>query len=71
MNMEKSTIMRISRQPSLIQIIIHKKTEEYAILQHLDSMITNDARCTCIIHFRIGGKKAAFNRNTFPPANGA
>jgi hypothetical protein len=64
MNVEKETkVMRISRQPSPIQIIIdQKQLENVEYFKYLSSMITNDARCTREIKSRIAMAKAAFNR---------
>jgi hypothetical protein len=54
--------MRISRQPSPVQIIIDKKQPENAeYFKTLGSMV-NYARCTCKIKSRISMTKAAFNR---------
>jgi hypothetical protein len=46
-NVEKTKTMRISRQPTPIQIKIDKKPlENVEEFNCLGSMITNDARCT-------------------------
>jgi hypothetical protein len=53
-SVEKTKVMRISRQPSPIKITIDQKqleNEEY--FNYLGSMITNDARCTREIKSRI------------------
>jgi hypothetical protein len=43
---ERTKTMRISRQPSPLQIKIDKKlVENVEEFNHLGSMITNDARC--------------------------
>jgi hypothetical protein len=48
MNLEKTNVLRISRQPSLMKIMIdQKQLENVEYFNYLDSMITNDARCTC------------------------
>jgi hypothetical protein len=50
MNVEKTQVLRISRQPSSIKTMIdqqQKHNVEY--FSYLDSMITNDARCVCEI----------------------
>jgi len=47
MNVEKTEMMRISRQPSSVHIMRDQKQPgnvEY--YKHFSSMITNDARCT-------------------------
>jgi hypothetical protein len=63
MNVEKTKILRISRQPSLIKIMIDKKQlENVEYFNYLGSMITNDARCTREIKSRIAMAKAAFNK---------
>jgi hypothetical protein len=47
MNVEKNKVMRISRQPSPIQIMINQKQlENVEYFNYLGSMITNDASCT-------------------------
>jgi len=52
--MEKTKIMKISRQPSLIQIMINlKKLVDVEYFKYLDSVIKNDARSSCEIKFRI------------------
>jgi hypothetical protein len=57
-NVEKTKVMRISRQQSPIQIMIDQKQLEN--VNYLDSMITNVSRCTREIKFRIAMAKAAF-----------
>jgi hypothetical protein len=58
--------MRISRQPSLVEIMVdQKQLENVEYLKYLGSMITNDARCTQEIKSTIGMAKAAFNKKTF------
>jgi hypothetical protein len=55
--------MRISRQPTPLQIKIDKKpVENVEYLNYLGSMITNDARCTQEMKTRIAMEKVAFNR---------
>jgi hypothetical protein len=56
--------MRISRQPTPLQIKIDRKkpvanVEEF---NYLGSMITNDARCTRELKARIAKAKAAINK---------
>jgi hypothetical protein len=56
MNVEETKVM-------IIQIMIdHKQPQNVEYLNHLDSMITNDARCTREIKSRIAMEKAAFNK---------
>ena len=63
MNVEKSTVMRISRQTSPIQIMIdQKQPENVEYFNYLGSMITNDATCTCEIKSRTAMAKAAFKK---------
>jgi hypothetical protein len=63
MNVGKTKVMRISRQPSPIKITIdQKQLENVEYFNYLGSMITNDARCTREIKSRIVMTKAAFNK---------
>jgi hypothetical protein len=65
MNVEKTKVMRISRQPSPMKITIdQKQLENVEYFNYLGSMITNDARCTREIKPRIVMAKAAFNKKT-------
>lgn len=51
--MEKTKVMRLSRQPSLLQIMIDKKQlENVEYFNNLGSKIPNDARCTCVFKSR-------------------
>jgi hypothetical protein len=44
---EKPAVMRIARKPSPLQVTIdQKQLENVEYFKHLDSMITNGARCT-------------------------
>jgi len=62
-NVEKTKIMRISRQPSPITITIdQKQLENVKCFKYLGSMLTEDGRCTCEITSRIAMTKAAFNK---------
>jgi hypothetical protein len=46
-NLEKTKVMRFSKQPYPIKIIIdQKQLENVEYFNYLGSMITNDARCT-------------------------
>ena len=63
MNVEKTKVMRISRQPSPLTIMIdQKQLENVECFKYLGSMLTNDGRCTCEIKSRIAMAKAAFNK---------
>jgi hypothetical protein len=63
MNVEKTKVMRISRQPSSMQIMIdQKQPENVECFNNFGSMITNDARSTREIKFRIAKEKAAVNK---------
>jgi hypothetical protein len=63
MNMGKTKAMKISRQPSPIQIMKDKKQlENVEYFGCLGSMITNDARCTQEIKSSIAKVKATFNK---------
>ena len=62
-NVEKTKVMRISRQLSQVTIMIHQKQlENVECFKYLGSMLTNDGRCTCEIKSRIVMEKAAFNK---------
>jgi hypothetical protein len=64
-NVEKTKTMRISRQPTPLQIKIDKKpVENVEAFICLGSMIKFDARCTREIKARIAMAKAAFNKKT-------
>ena len=70
MNVEKTKVMRISRQPSPVTIMIdQKQLENVKCFKHLGSILTNDGRCTCEIKSRIAMAKAAFNKKNILPAN--
>jgi len=62
-NVEKTKVMRISRQPFPVKIIIdQKQLETVESFKYLGSMLTNDGRCTGEIKPRIAVAKAAFNK---------
>jgi hypothetical protein len=66
MSVEKTKVMRISRQPSPIQIMIdQKQSENVEYLNYFGSMITNDAGCTHEIKSRNAMAKAAYNKKIF------
>jgi len=59
MNVEKTEVMRISRQPFSVKIMIdQKQLENVESFRYLGSILTNDGRYTCEIKCRI----AAFNK---------
>ena len=63
MNVEKTKVMRISRQPSPVTIMIgQKQLENVECFNYLSSMLTNDGRCTREIKSRIAMEKVAFNK---------
>jgi hypothetical protein len=63
MNVEKTKVMRISRHPLPVKIMIEQKQlENVESLKYLGSILTNDGRCTCEIKCRIVIAKAAFNK---------
>ena len=63
MNVEKTQVMRISRQPPPIQIMgDEKRLDNVEYCKHLGSMITNDARSMQEIKSRIAMAKAAFTK---------
>ena len=69
LNVEKTKVMRISRQPLPVKIIIdQKQLENVEPFKHLGSILTNDGRCTYEIKCRSAMAKAAFNkkRTLFP-----
>jgi len=63
MNVEKTKVMRISRHPSPVTVMIdQKQLENVECFKYLGSMLTNDGRCTCEIKSRFAMAKAAFNK---------
>jgi hypothetical protein len=63
MSVEKTKVMRISRQPYQIKIMAdQKQLENVEYFNYLGRMIANDARCTREIKSRIAMAKAAFNK---------
>jgi hypothetical protein len=70
MNVEETRVMRISRQPSPIQIMIdQKQLKSVKYFNCLVSMITNDAKCTHEIKCRKAMAKAALNKKSILPDN--
>jgi hypothetical protein len=63
MNVEKTKVMRISRQPTPVTITIdQKQLENVKCFKYLGSLLTDDGRCTCEIKCRIAMAKAEFNK---------
>jgi len=63
MNVEKTKVMRISRQPSPVTIMIdQKQLENMECFKYSGSMLTNDRRGTCEIKSRITMAKVAVNK---------
>jgi hypothetical protein len=63
MNVEKTKIMRISRQPYPMKIMIdQKQLENVEYFNYLGRIMTKDARCTREIKSRIAIAKASFNK---------
>ena len=61
--MEKTKVMRISRQPFPVKIMIdQKQLENVESFKYLGSILTSDGRSTCEIKCRIAMAKAAFNK---------
>jgi len=59
MNVEKTKVMRISKQPFPVKIMIdQKQLENVESFKCLGSILTNDGRCTCEIKCRIAMAKA-------------
>jgi len=58
MNMDETKVIRNSRQPSPIQIMIHEtQLENVEYFSYLGNMITNYVRCTQEIKSRIPMEK--------------
>ena len=66
-NVEETKVMRISRQPFPVKIMIdQKQLENVKSFKCLGSILTNDGRCTCEIKCRIAMAKTAFNKKRVP-----
>jgi len=60
---KKTKVMRISRQPLPVKIIVdQKQLENVESFKYLGCILTNDGRRTCEIKCRIAMAKAAFNK---------
>jgi hypothetical protein len=65
MNVEENKVMRITRQPSSVQIMIgQKQLETVEYLKYLGSLITNDARCTLEIKARMSWQNQQSTRRS-------
>jgi hypothetical protein len=63
MNVEKTKLMRISRQPFPVKIMIdQKQLENVESYKYVGSILTRDGSCTCEIKCRNAMAKAAFNK---------
>jgi AmiR/NasT family two-component response regulator len=63
-NVEKTDVMRISRQSFPVKVMIdQKQLENVESFKCLGSMLTIDGRCMLEIKPRIAMAKAAFNKN--------
>jgi len=63
MNVEKTKVMRISRQPFPVKLMMdQKQLENVESFKYLGSILTNDGRCTREIKCRISMAKAAFSK---------
>jgi len=70
-NVEKTEVMRISRRPSPVTIMIdQKQLENVECFKYLGSVLTYDGRCTCEIKSRIAMVKLhSTRRRIFLPAH--
>jgi len=60
---ERTKVMRISRKPFPVKIMVdQKQLENVESFKYLGSILTNDGRCTCEIKCGIAMAKAAFNK---------
>jgi len=65
MKVGKTKVMRISRQPYPVTIMMdQKQLENVECFKYLGSMLTNDGRCMCEIKSGIAMAKAAFSKKT-------
>ncbi|PNF43874.1 hypothetical protein B7P43_G02808 [Cryptotermes secundus] len=63
MNVEKTKVMKISRQPTPVTIKIdQKQLENVKCFKYLGSLLIDDGRCTCEIKSRIAMAKVAFSK---------
>ena len=66
---KKNKVMRISRQPSPVQIKAQNQPENVKYFKYSGSMITDNVRCTPAITFRIVMAKTSLNKQALTPAN--
>jgi hypothetical protein len=63
MNVGKTMVMRIRREPSALQIRVdQKQLQNVEYFNYSSSLITNDGICKCEIQSKFAMAKAAFNR---------
>jgi ribosomal protein RSM22 (predicted rRNA methylase) len=63
MNVEKTKVMRISRQPLSVKIMVDRKQlENVEYFKYLGSILPNDGRCSCEIKCRIAMAKATLKK---------
>ena len=63
MNVEKTKVMRILKEPSPVTIMIdQKQLENVEYFKYLGSILTNDGRCTCENKSRISMAKASCSK---------
>jgi hypothetical protein len=63
-NVKKTMVVRLSRQPPPVHIMIdQKRLENVEYFNYLCSVITNDARCTREIKSRIIMAEETFDKN--------
>jgi len=64
-NVDRSKLITISRQPSPVPVMIdQKQPENVEYFNYLHTMITNDAKCTREIKSKIAMSQTAFNTKT-------
>jgi hypothetical protein len=64
-NVEKTKVMRISRQPFPLEIMTdQKEIKNVDSFKYLGSILTNDGRCTCEIKCRFALAKFTFNNTS-------
>jgi hypothetical protein len=63
MNVEKTKVLRISRQTLPVKIMLEQKQlENVKSFKYLGSILTNNGRCTCGIKCRFAMAKATFSK---------
>jgi hypothetical protein len=63
MNVEQTKVMRISRHPVPVKIMIEQKQlKDVEYFKYWGRILTNDGRCTCEIKCRIAMAKVEFNK---------